>query len=205
MKYNIVISGPSGAGKGTLINKILSTSDEYYKVVSCTTRKKRPEEIDGINYHFLNFDNFKQKVRNKEFFEVVEYDQNYYGILNSSFNILNKNIIFDVVVGSGLNIKTHYPENTVLIYILPESLAMLNKQRGDRGSDRLLIDMNEIEIAKKYDYLIKNNTVDNMYKQFCNIMEVIMNNSMYNNIEFIDNYYCKSNLNKKLLLKRGKM
>lgn len=190
MNFNIVISGPSGAGKGTLINEILK-KEEFVKSVSCTTRDIRIGEINNKDYHFISYEEFKEKASNNEFFEIVEYDKNYYGILNKNLEENNKNKIFDIVVSSGLNLKEKYPYNTILIYILPSNIDKLNSQRGDRGANRLEIGSKEIEIAKKYDYLIINDTKENMLQQFENIFEIVQNNIIKYQYSFLDKFYEK--------------
>lgn len=204
MKYNIVISGPSGAGKGTLIKKIMESSDEYIKSVSCTTRNPRPNEENGKDYFFVDLNQFKEKLKNDEIFEAVEYDNNFYGILNEYLKENNKNKLFDLVIDSGLNIKEKYPENTILIYILPQDLDRLNLQRGNRGIDRLKIGKEEIKKIKYYDFIIINDTPDNMLTQFNNIIKVVQQNSIISQRDFIDGFY-NEDTNKVLKLSKGRV
>lgn len=188
MNLNIVISGPSGAGKGTLINEILKNQN-FLKAVSCTTRNMRIGEVNKLDYDFISLKDFKDKLKKKDFFEAVEYDGNYYGILNEYLNITDKHKVFDIVVSSGINLKKKYPDNTVLIYILPENLETLNRQRGNRGINRLDIGKKELELVKNYDYLIINDTKENMLYQFEQIITVTLYNTIKNQQSFLDNFY----------------
>lgn len=188
MNLNIVISGPSGAGKGTLINEILKNQN-FLKAVSCTTRDMRIGEVNKSDYDFISLKEFKDKLKKNDFFEAVEYDGNYYGILNEYLNITDKHKVFDIVVSSGINLKKKYPDNTVLIYILPVNLETLNKQRGNRGINRLDIGKKELELVKNYDYLIINDTKENMLYQFEQILTVTLYNTIKNQQSFLDNFY----------------
>ena len=188
MNFRIVISGPSGAGKTTLINEILK-NEQFVKSISCTTRDKRDDEVDGKDYIFLSKEEFKNKYLDNCFFEVINYDYNFYGILNEYVENKEKDIIFDLTVSSGLNLKRNYSDNTILIYILPKNLETLNIQRGDRGDNRLYIGMKELKEVKQYDYLIINDTIENMVSQFNAIMNVEKNNIMKNKRSFIDSFY----------------
>lgn len=188
MNLNIVISGPSGAGKGTLIREILKNNN-FLKAVSCTTRDMRSDEINKLDYNFISLKEFKEKLEKNDFFEAVEYDGNYYGILNEYLKITDKHKLFDIVVSSGINLKKKYPDNTVLIYVLPSNLDKLNKQRGNRGQNRLDIGKKELELAKRYDYLIINDTKENMLKQFEMIIQITLYNSIKNQYSFLDTFY----------------
>ena len=194
MQYKIVISGPSGAGKGTLINLLLNNYNNFVKSVSCTTRNKRVGEKDSEDYFFVSKENFIDLINKNSFFETVIYDDNFYGILNEYLNIFDKDVLFDVVVDSGLNIKSKFPNNTILIYILPKDLEILNVQRGNRGENRLYIGLNEIENAKKYEYIIINDSPESMLEQFKKIYSVVCNNTIKSKYDFLNSFYNKEQI-----------
>ena len=141
---NLVLSGPSGAGKTTIFNNLKVYSNNFTKSVSYTTRKMRDNEINGKDYYFVSKDIFLKLVKNKFFFEIAEYADNFYGIPNSniSTDVDDKDVFFDLIPSSGVNLKNHY-NNTCLVYILPPDINELNARRGDRGNNRLDYDLRE--------------------------------------------------------------
>lgn len=187
---NVVISGPSGVGKGTLIEMLQKDffDTEIEKSISYTTRAPRQAEKNGIDYHFVSKEKFEMLANNDFFFEYVEYDKNFYGIPNSNVRKNSKIEIFDLVASSGLNIKNSFP-NTILIYILPPSPNVLDKRRGNRGNNRVNIDLEQIKYVDKYDYLIINDDINTSYKQLLNIIKVSYQSSIKNNVILLDNFY----------------
>lgn len=187
---NVVISGPSGVGKGTLIERL---KEDFYdieieKSISYTTRIPRKTEKNGVDYHFVSMEEFVMLVNNNFFFEFVEYDKNFYGIPNVNVHQNSKIEIFDLVASSGLNIKKSFP-NTILIYILPPSLNVLNKRRGNRGDDRVSVDLEQMKFVDEYDYLIINDDIDKSYKQLLNIIKVSFQSSIKNNANLLNDFY----------------
>ena len=187
---NVVISGPSGVGKGTLIERLKKDfyDIEIEKSISYTTRIPRKTEKNGVDYHFVSMEEFVMLANNNFFFEFVEYDKNFYGIPNVNVH-QNHNIeIFDLVASSGLNIKKSFP-NTILIYIVPPSLNVLNKRRGNRGDDRVGVDLEQMKFVDEYDYLIINDDIDKSYKQLLNIIKVSFQSSIKNNVNLLNDFY----------------
>ena len=187
---NVVISGPSGVGKGTLIERLKKDfyDIEIEKSISYTTRIPRKTEKNGVDYHFVSMEEFVMLANNNFFFEFVEYDKNFYGIPNVNVH-QNHNIeIFDLVASSGLNIKKSFP-NTILIYIVPPSLNVLNKRRGNRGDDRVGVDLEQMKFVDEYDYLIINDDIDKSYKQLLNIISVSFQSSIKNNVNLLNDFY----------------
>lgn len=187
---NVVISGPSGVGKGTLIERL---KEDFYdieieKSISYTTRIPRKTEKNGVDYHFVSMEEFVMLANNNFFFEFVEYDKNFYGIPNVNVHQNSKIEIFDLVASSGLNIKKSFP-NTILIYILPPSLNVLNKRRGNRGDDRVGVDLEQMKFVDEYDYLIINDDIDKSYKQLLNIIKVSFQSSIKNNVNLLNDFY----------------
>ena len=115
----IVIAAPSGSGKTTIVNKLLKEKNLNLSFsVSATSRAPRNNEVDGLNYFFLTKDEFIKKIENKEFIEWEEvYENTYYGTLISELeNSLHRNLIFDIDVVGGLNIKKKFPKQTITIF-----------------------------------------------------------------------------------------
>ena len=187
---NVVISGPSGVGKGTLIERLKRDfyDIEIEKSISYTTRVPRETEKNGVDYHFVSMEEFVMLVNNNFFFEFVEYDKNFYGIPNVNVHQNSKIEIFDLVASSGLNIKKSFP-NTILIYILPPSFNVLNKRRGNRGDDRINVDLEQMKFVDEYDYLIINDDIDKSYKQLLNIIKVSFQSSIKNNVNLLNDFY----------------
>lgn len=187
---NIVISGPSGAGKGTVI-ELLQNYMGFEKSVSVTTRPIREGEINNENYSFVKKDEFKSLINNDFFFEFVEYGGNFYGIPNKNITDINSNrkIIFDLVPTSGINLKRNFP-NTCLIYVIPENEEELTKRRGNRGEHRVEYDKEQLEYAKEfYDYIIINDDLEKTMTQLLAVLNVFEMNSIDNNKGILDNYF----------------
>ncbi|MBP5684496.1 MAG: hypothetical protein J6X02_04485 [Bacilli bacterium] len=187
---NLVISGPSGAGKGLIINHLLGEG-VFKKSVSFTTRKMREGEVNGLNYYFVSKDVFNELKNNGFFFETVEYGGNYYGIPIRNISLVKSsdNTIFDLVPTSGINLKKCFC-NTCLLYVIPPTEEILRARRGDRGDNRVSYDIKELELARaNYDYLIINGDINETMRQVHNVIDVFQNNSMLNQNDFLDNYF----------------
>ncbi len=194
---NLVISGPSGAGKGLII-KNLQMGGFFKKSISYTTRNMRDDEINGVNYHFVTKDDFFALQRGKFFFEIVEYGNNFYGIPNKNISKLNStdNTVFDLVPTSGINIKNNF-YNTCLVYVLPPNEEVLRIRRGNRGDNRIIYDIEQLEYAKKYyDYLLINDDINQTMKELYNVISVFKNNSFTYKKEFVDNYFNEAKVRK---------
>ena len=175
----IVISGPSGAGKGTICKALLEREDNLYISVSATTRSPRKGEVDGVNYYFLTQDEFKKKVDNNEFLEWAEVHGNYYG--TPKFNVeemINegKNIILEIDVQGALNVKKNC-EDGVFIFILPPSMEELKRRIIARGSEtpeslikRFKTAYEEINYISKYNYAVVNDDLEEAVKKVQNIL-----------------------------------
>ncbi|MEI3338285.1 MAG: guanylate kinase [Clostridium sp.] len=175
----IVISGPSGAGKGTICKALLEREDNLYISVSATTRSPRKGEVDGVNYYFLTQEEFKKKVDNNEFLEWAEVHGNYYG--TPKFNVeemINegKNIILEIDVQGALNVKKNC-EDGVFIFILPPSMEELKRRIIARGSEtpeslikRFKTAYEEINYISKYNYAVVNDDLEEAVKKVQNIL-----------------------------------
>lgn len=175
----IVISGPSGVGKGTVVGELLKSSEKFALSISATTRKPRNGDIDGVNYFFLTVDEFKQKIEKGLILEYAEYCGNYYGTPREYVEqcINNgKDVILEIDVQGAINIKKNMPE-AITIFIMPPSRKELeNRLRGrnteteDVIKSRLEKAIDEMKQSNKYDYIVVNNTVEQCVNHIKNII-----------------------------------
>ncbi|MGH4119991.1 guanylate kinase [Clostridium sp.] len=164
----IVISGPSGAGKGTVCKAILEKND-FWISVSATTRSPRNSEIEGINYYFLTKEKFLEKIAAEDFLEYAEVYGNYYGTPKSEvLKVLDsgRDVILEIDIQGALMVKTAYPKG-LFIFILPPSMEELKNRITNRGSEtpeslitRFTSAHEEISFVTRYDYAVINDTVD---------------------------------------------
>lgn len=164
----IVVSGPSGVGKGTVVKELIGSNKDCALSVSATTRSPREGEAHGVNYFFITKEEFTQKINNNEMLEYAEYCSNFYGtpkdyVLKSVEQ--GKNIILEIEVQGALNVKKIIPE-AVTVFVMPPSLQELEDRLRGRGTEtdevvrqRLKTAMAEIKQAPQYDYIVVNNTV----------------------------------------------
>ena len=173
----IVFSAPSGSGKTTLVHYLLQQPELNLAFsVSAASRDKRPNEVDGKDYYFISPGEFKQKIKEDAFVEWEEvYKDNYYGTLKSEVErLLNegKNVIFDIDVKGGLNIKKQYPDNSLAIFVKPPSVEELKKRLQSRQTEtpekiKMRIDKadEEMQYAKDFDVIIINDNLDKAKKE----------------------------------------
>ena len=135
----IVISAPSGAGKTSVVKRLLKNIPNLLFSISACSRKKRGNEKDGRDYHFITLEEFKNKINKGKFLEWEEvYKNHFYGTLKLSVEkVLTKNetMIFDLDVVGGLNIKKKYPQECLAIFIMPPSIEELKIRLKNRGSE----------------------------------------------------------------------
>tara|TARA_B100001113_G_C20913780_1_gene536925 strand:- start:186 stop:749 length:564 start_codon:yes stop_codon:yes gene_type:complete len=167
----IVISAPSGAGKTSIVHHLLENIPSLTFSISACSRQKRDAEIDGVDYHFLGIDGFKNKINENSFLEWEEvYKNQYYGTLKSEVNRIlgeGKNIIFDVDVEGGINIKKYYPLKCLSIFIMPPSIEVLKQRLSGRATESIenikkRLEKSEEEILRKkeFDEVILNDDFD---------------------------------------------
>jgi len=174
----IVLSGPSGVGKGTICKDLIEHFNAWLSI-SVTTRNKRDGEVDGKDYFFVTKEDFEQKIKDNDFLEYATYNNNYYGTLKSKINekLDNKIDVFaEIEVNGARNIKKIY-KDSVLIYILPPSLKELEERLRGRNTEdkktiknRMNITKEEIKQINIYDYAVVN---DDLEKTIENIKKII--------------------------------
>ncbi len=175
----IVISGPSGCGKDTVVKEVLKNNKSAWLSVSCTSRKPRVGEVNGIDYYFLSKKEFEQKIENDEFLEYAMYADNYYG---TPKNIIKEkldngiDVILVIEIQGALKIKEKLKE-TVFIFILPPSMYELKKRLEGRNTEtkdkiikRFKTAYKELNEVTKYNYVVINDTVEVAANKVNNIL-----------------------------------
>ncbi len=172
----IIFSAPSGSGKSTIIQYLLKQNLNLAFSISATSRPPRGEEKDGVDYYFLSPEEFRKRIANKEFLEYEEvYVDRYYGTLKSSVeNLLKegKNVIFDVDVVGGCNIKRAYGWQALSIFIQPPSIETLRQRLKGRGTDspeviedRVAKASYELTFAPRFDKIVINDDLATAEKE----------------------------------------
>ena len=165
----IVISGPSGAGKGTICKQLLENNSELKLSVSATTRSPRAGEVDGVNYYFITKEDFEHKIECGDFLEYAQVYDNYYGTPKSNVEEMlekGKDVILEIDIQGALKVKENFEEG-IFIFILPPSMEELKQRIIKRGSEteeslmkRFKSAYKEINFVSKYNYAVVNDEVD---------------------------------------------
>ena len=166
----IILSGPSGSGKDTVLNKLTENRDDIKISITMTTRQKRNDEIDGLNYYFVNREYFEKKNADNNMLEYAEYADNLYGTPKAPVDEMLRNgkaVILKIEVQGAEKIRKIYPE-VISIFLMPPSVRVLEERLRGRNSEdeetlnhRLVIAREEIRRASEYDYIVINDTVEN--------------------------------------------
>lgn len=171
----IVISGPSGSGKTSVVKALCQADPALTHSISATTRPPRPDEVNGVNYHFLSASEFDELVQQGGFLESAKYGDHYYGTLRSEVEPKlreGKNVVVEIDVHGGMQVK-ELPLKHVCIFILPPSFTVLEKRLRGRKTEsdpelqqRLQRAQSEIVYMKNYDFYVVNleNSIDQAVK-----------------------------------------
>jgi guanylate kinase len=180
LKKLIIITGPSGVGKGTVVKELLDRNKDIWLSISATTRNPRIGEKDGENYYFLSDEKFKDMIDKKEFLEWAQFAGNYYGTPLSTVNEkIEKGfiVLLEIEVEGAKQIKEKFPE-ALSIFLLPPSKAELEKRIRNRGTekeeaiDRRLSRANyEIASSDQFDFVLTNHDVDETVKEVFKIIK----------------------------------
>jgi guanylate kinase len=173
-----IVSGPSGSGKGTLLAALKKRDDVFYSV-SATTREMRPQETEGVDYHFLTREEFLDMLERDEFLEHAEYADNFYGTPTAPIreNLeQGRDVIVEIEVQGFLQLKEKLPEAET-IFIMPPSEEELERRLRGRGTetedvilDRLDAAKKEMTYADQYDHIVVNDDVERAVNELLSIM-----------------------------------
>ena len=188
----LVISGPSGTGKGTLIKRLMDEDSSLVFSVSATTRAPRPGEIDGVHYHFVTNEQYDQLVAENAFVEYANVHGNRYGTLRSEvYQRLERgeNVVLDIDVQGALNVIAHEKEK-VSIFILPPSMKVLRERLTGRGTEtedaverRLHNAIWEISQKDQYEFKVINDDLDDCVRKLQAIIAAQKQSSTYYSVE----------------------
>lgn len=175
----IVLSGPSGTGKSTVIAQLLRTRPNIYFSVSFTTRAPRSGEVDGVNYNFVDRETFEAMIGRGEFLEYAQYVGNYYG---TSLKVIEEkrdagiDVLLDIEVQGAAKVRSKCPD-AVMIFLLPPSFEELSCRLHGRGTDSEEVIAGRLQKAREecrevthYDFLVINDTVDRAVDQITAIL-----------------------------------
>ncbi len=175
-----MISGPSGAGKGTLVSRIREQHPALGLTVSATTREPREGEVDGESYYFLTDDEFARRVDADEFVEWAEVHGHRYGTLVSEVTSnldAGRSLILEIDVQGAFQVKKRFPD-AILIFIMPPSLEVLTDRLSSRGTEtpeslslRLANAKAEIELAPQYDDVVVNDDLDDATAELLQVIQ----------------------------------
>ena len=172
----IIFSAPSGAGKTTIVHHLLEQGTNLGFSISACSRERRATEVDGVDYHFLGVEGFKEKIDNDEFVEWEEvYPDQFYGTLKEELNGLlkqDKNVIFDVDVVGGLNIKKHYHDQALAVFVMPPSLEHLRQRLEHRSTEsqetlqrRMDKAEKELKVSDQFDVILVNDDLEGAFSK----------------------------------------
>ena len=188
MGFNIVLSSPSGAGKTTITKKLSQKYPNIKISISHTTRKPRPNEIDGVDYHFVNKDKFEKLIKDNNFYEHAKIFDNYYGTSKESVNKLhreNYDVVFDIDWQGTKKLSEYKELNLIRIFILPPDKSELKKRLINRNQDneeivkkRLKQYENDVQHWFDYDYVVINNDLESCFGQIEKIIKSYKKNKM---------------------------
>ncbi len=177
----VILSSPSGAGKTTITKKIQQKYQSFKISVSHTTRKPRPNEVEGVDYYFVSNEKFKKFINEGKFYEYAKIFDNYYGTLKESVDqtIKSNDIIFDIDWQGTQQLSKFKNLKLIKIYLIPPNKEELKKRLIKRNQDspeeverRFKAYDKDIQHWRDYDYIIINENLENCYKQIENIIAI---------------------------------
>ena len=182
----IIFSAPSGSGKSTIINYLMTQNLNLAFSISATSRAPRGTEQHGVEYYFLSAEEFKQRIANDEFLEYEEvYENRFYGTLKAPIEKQLEegfNVVFDVDVVGGCNIKQYYGNRALSIFIQPPSIEELRKRLEGRGTDapeviedRLAKASYELTFAPKFDKVVVNDDLEKAQAETLEVLKEFLN------------------------------
>ena len=165
----VVFSGPSGAGKGTVLGEYFKNNPEAVYSISATTRRPRPGERDGVDYHFISREKFEEMIQRDEVIEYAVYNGNYYGSPAEPIRRHleeGRDVILEIEVKGAAQVRKKFPQ-AVSVFVLPPSFAELRRRLTGRGTEtdeeirgRLETARREVAMAPEYDYIVVNDQVE---------------------------------------------
>ena len=177
----IILTGPSGVGKGTVIEKITKKNKRFWVSISATTRKPREGEVDGENYYFLNNSQFEEMIENDLLIEWAKFADNYYGtLLKPVVEKINEGfqVILEIEVKGAEQIRNKFPD-AISIFLLPPNKNELEKRIRNRGTEneesiikRLERASFEIDSAKEFDHVITNLDIDETVEKILKVINL---------------------------------
>lgn len=176
----VILSGPSGSGKDTVLDCIQDKDFPIKRSISMTTRQKRDGEVDGVDYYFVSKEYFEKQIAAKNMLESAIYSSNYYGTPKGPIDKWldeGKTVVLKIEVQGAEKIKKIYPD-CVSIFIMPPSIQVLESRLRNRETDseesiRMRMDaaLGEMQCAEKYDYIVFNDILENTVEDICSIIK----------------------------------
>ncbi|WP_343252503.1 guanylate kinase [Ligaoa zhengdingensis] len=194
----VVISGPSGVGKGTVLRSFMAQNENVRLSISATTRSPRPGEEDGVHYYFLSRERFLELAGSGDMLEHAEYSGNYYGtprdMVQRELDAGN-DVILEIDVQGAMQVKAARPD-ALMVFILPPSMAELTRRLVDRRTEdevtinrRLAAARGELEQAHRYDYAVVNDNIEDAVEKLAAILRAAKCSTRYLN-DFINEVQC---------------
>lgn len=176
----IVVSGFSGAGKGTIVKKIIEENDNYALSISMTTREPREGEVEGVSYFFVSKERFEEAISNGELVEYANYVGNYYGTPKKNVEDMleqGKDVILEIEMQGAMQVKTRFPD-AVLVFVTPPNADELKRRLMSRGTEseevvnkRMRRAYEESAFVDRYDYLLVNDDLEKCVKDLHMLIE----------------------------------
>lgn len=176
----ILLSGPSGCGKGTIVERLLSEREDTMVSISVTTRQPRPGDVDGVQYFFRTREQVEQMIREEALLEYAQYNGNYYGTPRAAVEeqlAAGRNVILEIEVQGAEKVMQRVPDH-VSVFLVPPSMEELERRLRGRGTEteenvqnRLRAACNELAHAGSYQYLVQNDEVDAAVQRINAIIE----------------------------------